>query len=77
MPPDEHESPVTDWLDDPTRQRELEIIRHRFPRWDEYQRLNFVLLFDIVDALDCYGHSLSFLSDDEEDEDSDTTGWKP
>jgi hypothetical protein len=70
--PDEHESAVAAWLDDPFVQREIAITRSRFPSWDDYHVMQFTLSVMTYEALDFYvGESL------EEDPDSDSTGWKP
>jgi hypothetical protein len=50
----EHESAVAAWLDSPTTQREVAVIRKRFPSWTEPQVYAFALQMEMLVALDVY-----------------------
>jgi hypothetical protein len=51
---DEHESAVAAWLDNPQTQREVAIIRKRFPEWKDYEVYSFALSMETLVALDVY-----------------------
>jgi hypothetical protein len=52
--PDEHESAVAAWLDSPSTQREIAVIRRRFPDWTPYEVYTFALGMETLVALDVY-----------------------
>jgi hypothetical protein len=51
---DEHESAVAAWLDNPQTQREVAIIRKRFPTWRDYEVYSFALQIETLASLDVY-----------------------
>lgn len=69
--PDEHESAAAAWLDSPSTQREIAIIRKRFPAWQEYQVVSFALQVAIMVDLNLYG-----APEPEPDDDEFTEPWE-
>jgi hypothetical protein len=80
MPESEHESAVAAWLDHADTRREMDIIKDRFPNWNEYQVTTMALMMELVVALNIYGtptlvettadpdELLEILEDDEDEE---------
>jgi hypothetical protein len=63
--PDEHESASAEWLDHPSTQREIAVVKARYPNWTEFEVIMFVLQMEVLVDLNVYGSKI----DDEADPD--------
>ena len=83
---DDHESASAAWLDDAGTQRELAIIRGRFPFWEEFKVVMFALQIQVLADLNIYGpgetHVVDATTDPDtlqsmlDDDDEDDEPWK-
>jgi hypothetical protein len=80
---DETESAAAAWLDHADTRREIQIIKDRFPRWNDYQVTTMALMMELVVALNIYGSptgtvELRELPKDDDDEDGtiDSEPWR-
>lgn len=82
---DEKESAMADWLKSVETRRELNVLKRRFPRWTEYQRVSIALQMEILLALDVYEEAIdinpTILPDDDDDppeawQDPDSPNWR-
>jgi hypothetical protein len=77
MPESEHESAAAAWLDNGDTQREISVLRDRFPDWTEYERTSFALLMELVVALNFYGGKpISMIELVEEEDDDPPEPWR-
>jgi hypothetical protein len=74
--PDERESAVAAWLDDPYVQRELSVTKQRFPDWSPYEVYHFTLGVLTYAELNIYG-DIEIDPPKDDGWDNDATGWKP
>jgi hypothetical protein len=77
--PDEHESSISMWLDDPTIQREVEVIRGRFPEATEFHAFLFSMIAELLSHLygDRDGPDITIeINKPAEDEIDEADRWK-